>query len=253
MTPFYVMMGILLIFMILAFAITVIDARRSRKSHRQLKKEKQQSDYDKLLISARLQLSERMINFVRKEIHRNISVDLSAAKIKLQYELKKLGLNNSSDFIDIVDLLTKSIEGLRNIEKDFDTDLIREEGLLQIIDQEKERIEKFYDATIEFNTAGEPIYMEVEKELVIFSVIHDAFRYALHKGDGAMIGLKLNYIKDAIVVEITNFFRGFEPSWFLSNGTGNGTPDIRQRAELLNGWCFFDESRSNTIVMKIPY
>src|SRR5690349_7685046 len=133
LSTFHTLLIILAVFMVVIGALVAHDFFFRRKKVLALENAKKQLEYDKSVLSARLQLREETIRIARKEIHRRIASNLSGVKLTLEAWAKDMDPAESFNVKNAVELLRKSIESCRNIERDFQADVIREEGLLEII------------------------------------------------------------------------------------------------------------------------
>src|SRR5687767_11704685 len=123
-------------------------------------------DHEKNLLQSQIEVQEQTIQHISREIHDNISLSLTLAKL----QLNTLNLNDkqiaSLLIISSVDLITKSINDLSDISKSMNAEIIRQQGLIDALKNETERIQKTGLFKICTTIRGNPVFMDAQKELV---------------------------------------------------------------------------------------
>src|SRR6187455_1329952 len=96
-------------------------------------------DHEKNLLKSRVEVQEQTLQNISREIHDNISLSLTLAKLQLNtldiHDKNKTGQAVSSS----VDLLSKSINDLSDLSKSMNADTIAQEGLIDALKNEMAR------------------------------------------------------------------------------------------------------------------
>jgi two-component system, NarL family, sensor kinase len=191
-------------------------------------------NYDKSLLSAQLEIQEQTFQHISREIHDNINLSLTLAKLNLN----TLDWNNNEKSIPKIDssieLLTQSIAQLSDMSKSLDADIINRHGLLKAIEDELQRIRKTEYINISYTITGNPVYLNSKTELVIFRIIQEAFNNILKHADAKEVSLQLHYNEIKLGIRIMDDGVGFDPMLTLSKQQA-GLKNMKARTELLGG------------------
>jgi signal transduction histidine kinase len=129
-------------------------------------------------------------------------------------------------------------------------------GLIKAVGNEVERINHLTRLDIELAIGGEPVFMECEKELVIFRIIQEAFNNIIKHAQASRVWLTLEYGEEMIEVLIKDNGIGFDKEQVVAQKKKNaGLNNIRTRAKLFKGKLKI-ESHPNLgtcLIITIPY
>ena len=212
------------------------------------------SDFEKTLLSTQLEIQEQTFRNVSREIHDNIGLSLTLAKLNLNtvhwsnINLTKEKITGSLGFI------SKAIEDISYISKTLNTDFIEEHGLLNALEFEIKKIKKLQMFQIKFSVIGSPIYMKTQKELVIFRVVQEVLNNSIKHAQASFLSIILNYLADKLIIELADNGRGFMCNDPKSAG-GTGLLNIVKRASLIDGSCEVksEPGKGTKVTMQIPY
>lgn len=243
-----------IILLMVAFIITMLYLYTKRQSHFNSEITQVKIDHARTLMSTQLEIQEQTFQNVSREIHDNISLSLTLCKLNLN----TLNLNNKDECIkkvtSSIDLLGKAIADLSDISKSLNSDLIQQQGLLKVVEKEMHKIRQIGILNIEWNFLGSPIYMDSQKELIIFRIIQEALNNIIKHSNATYAKLELNYLTSKLVIKISDNGKGFN---IHNVGTSEhaGLKNMRARAMMLNG--FMDvksfPGAATTLLFTIPF
>ena len=214
------------------------------------------SNFEKTLLSTQLEIQEQTFHNISREIHDNIGLSLTLAKLNLNtIYWNNLGQAKEKVFSS-TDLISKAIEDLSFISKTLHTDYIKENGLLNALDMEICKIRKLGIFVIQFDVTGLPVYMTTQKELVIFRIIQEVLNNSIKHAQATQLRLILNYQQDRVLIEISDNGTGFEYSVTDQQvKKGTGLMNIINRASFIEGFCKVNSKIGvgTVIQMQIPY
>ena len=167
-------------------------------------------DHEKNLMAAQLEMQEETFQHISREIHDNISLSLTLAKLHLNTlnleEREKAGFQVNSS----IGLISKSINNLSGISKSLNSDIISSQGLIKALENEIQRIREIGLFAIDFSVTGEPVYMDTKKELIIFRIVQEAFNNIIKHAKATNTSLALHYTERALSITVTDNGVGFE-------------------------------------------
>jgi signal transduction histidine kinase len=214
------------------------------------------SNFEKTLLSTQIEIQEQTFQNISREIHDNIGLSLTLAKLNLNTIAWNNTTSSKEKVTGSVEFISKAIEDLSYISKNLNTDFIEENGLLNALELEIKKIKKLGLFQIQFEVVGSPIYMNTQKELVIFRIIQEVLNNSIKHSQATSISVFLNYIPDMVLVELADNGNGFvdEPD---DNKTkkGTGLLNIVKRASLIDGHCEVksEHGKGTAVKMQIPY
>ncbi len=211
-------------------------------------------NYEKNLLKTRLEIQEQTFQHISREIHDNISLSLTLAKLNLNtinwHENNESVLKVDSS----IELLTKSILELSDISKSLNADIIIYQGLLQALEEEIQRITKASSLAIEFEITGTPVYFDAQKELIIFRIIQEAFNNIIKHAKATIAKISLHYIETNLIVTIGDNGLGFDTQ--LSEHKGHaGLKNMENRVHILKGEISINSNhgKGTTLSFTIPF
>ena len=211
-------------------------------------------DNEKNLLKSRIEVQEQTLQNISREIHDNIGLALTLAKL----QLNTLNIDDKNKAVQVVgssvDLLSKSINDLSDLSKSMNPDIISQQGLIDTLKNETSRISKLGLFEINTEVTGNPVFLDAQKELIIFRIIQEAFNNIIKHASAQKIGLDLCYHAKHIEITITDDGKGFDPMHRLTKN-GAGLNNMKTRAKVFNGDMKI-ESNSSTgtkISISIPF
>ena len=183
-------------------------------------------------ILSKLEIQEDTFNYISREIHDNINLGLTLAKLHLN-TIVTADINTGKKISDITALLTDAIEDLRNLSHAFNGDVIQSQGLLTALQFEVGRLEKLGIYKIIYEVTGETSFLDAKKELIIFRIIQESITNILKHANATTISISINYGSDSLTVIIKDNGKGIN---FETTGQkGNGLPNMHLRAKSIGG------------------
>ena len=225
-----------LMLLLMAFIIVMLYLYKKKQVHFLQNLEQARLDHEKQLLSAQLEIQEQTFKHISREIHDNISLSLTLAKL----HLNTLDRDNPKDWafkIDSsVELVSQSIHDLSDISKSLNADVIIQQGLIGAIENEIERIRHAGNLDINFELTGTPAYMDAQNELIIFRIIQEAFNNIIKHAFARNVILSLHYDPKHLHITICDNGAGFNTNdraeW---NSNAAGLKNIEARINMIKG------------------
>jgi signal transduction histidine kinase len=240
------------------FILTILYFYRKKQIAYLKELESIKSKYEKTLLNTQLEIQEQSFQNISREIHDHICLNLTLAKLNL-VTLNPNNRQQAADHISSsIDILGKSIHELSDISHSMNPEVIESYGLIKALEMELEKMKKPELFRISFNVTGSPIFMDSQKELVIFRIVQEAFNNILKHAKANHVLLQLYYNEDHMEATVQDDGAGFIPGQLSDNGTAkhhSGLMNMKKRAQLINGSCAIDSQpgKGTTIQLSIPY
>jgi len=137
------------------------------------------SEYEKSLLSSQLEIKEQTLSDFSYEIHDNIILLLSVAKLNLNTinwsKLPETQLKISDAFEQV----QKAIDDLTLLSQTLNSNYITNLGLSQAIELEIKKIERLKLFKISFEIYETEVSMDPKKEIIVFRIVQEAIRNSL--------------------------------------------------------------------------
>ena len=134
-------------------------------------------------------------------------------------------------------LLSKSIQDLRDIARSLNPDFLTEIGLTGAIEQQLQLLEK----TGQYKTAiivnGDVYKNDQQRELVMFRIVQELLNNIVKHAEATAVSIKMNYLPDELIITVDDNGKGFDVSSMQSTQSnhGLGLRNMMNRMSLING------------------
>jgi two-component system, NarL family, sensor kinase len=246
-----------IIFLLAAIIASLLYFYKKRQIAHQQNLHSLKLDFEKNLLKTQVEIQEQTFQHISREIHDNINLSLTLAKLNLvtldwnDVERTRESINSSAI------ILGSTIADLNNLSKSINTEMIKELGLIKTIRNEIDRLKNMTQLQVNYEVTGETIFMDSEKELVIFRIIQEAFNNIIKHSKASNIWLDLNYNTDFLEVVIRDNGIGFKKDE-ISQKKENphaGLNNMQTRARLFGGSFLLESQpqKGTQIFISIPY
>lgn len=195
-------------------------------------------DHEKNLLKTKLEIQEHTFQHISREIHDNIGLSLTLAKLNLNVlEIEKI--EKAKELISSsIDLISKSINDLSDISKSLNSDGIAQQGLLKALELEMERIKKSNKFRTHFKVLGNPVFFDSQKELVLYRIAQEALNNVIKHSSAQDIFMTVSFTSTTIRMSVKDNGKGF----FYANNREDfqrerkaGLTNMQLRAALIDG------------------
>lgn len=237
-----------------AFIISISFIHRRRQIKHIEKLNDLKGTYEKSLLTSQLEIQEQTFMHISREIHDNIGLSLTLAKLYLHTIPENEVLKNSEKLQRAIDLIGKSITELTNISQSLNAELIIQHGILRALEDELERIRKAGIFDLYYEVIGTPVYLDSNKELIIFRILQESLNNILKHAMPDKVYLKIIYLKDNLAISIIDNGRGFDVV-SAENKKQSGLKNMNKRTQSLNGTMSVNSKigGGTTLNFTIPY
>jgi len=212
-------------------------------------------EYEKNLLTAQLEIQENTLLNISQEIHDNIGLSLTLAKLNLN-SVEIDDKNRSMSLVSCSgDLITKAINDLSDLSKSFNAEVIMNQGFLYSIEHEICRIKKHLTHKIECDIIGEPYHIDSKIEILLFRIFQESLNNIIKHASATAISIIIDYKIDEFIFAVSDNGRGFDIEDVLINKKSRaGLKNIKKRAALIQATAQIasKENLGTTITITIP-
>jgi signal transduction histidine kinase len=254
----FILASAILISLMAGFIVTILFLYKKKQFAYFKTIEELKLDYEKNLLHTQLEIQEQTLQHISREIHDNINLSLTLAKLNLNtfdwnYPVKAKNKIDSS-----LQQISKAIVDLSDLSKGMNSELITNQGLIEVLKKETNRLRELNLFELDYVVTGNPVFMDSQKELVIFRIIQEAFNNIIKHAKASSVDLNLEYNADHIKVLIKDNGKGFCKQVIEQNKhkeSNAGLNNMQKRAVLFNGRTIIDSAidSGTRIYVTIPY
>lgn len=248
----FIVICTLLIVLLISF-VTFIVYRYQQKQNAYFKNlEELKIVHANEMLQSQLEIQEQTFENISREIHDNIGQKLTLAKL----HLNTLNISDKSkaaiQLNDSVSIISEAINDLSDISRSMSSEIILNNGFIKGLEFEVSQLNKSCLYQVNLVVTGDPVFLNSQKELVLFRIIQEALNNIVKHAAAQVIQVHLHYDKSLLTLQIGDDGKG------IANEQGNkpstGIANMNRRASMLDG-SFAMESvlgKGTTIIIKIP-
>ena len=218
--------------------------------------------FDNVLLQTRLEIQEQTFLTISQELHDNLGQLLALAKL----QLKTLNLDKpepaKEKLADATQLITQTIQGLRDLSRTLNTDTIAALGLLKALETELALIEKTGVVKTVFRVDGDMPVMDNRKSLILFRIVQEGLHNVLKHSQATIAEVHVQVTPSHLLLRITDNGKGLGENGVAAQHSddlqrfthGSGLRNMAGRAKII-GAEFQLHSAPNqgtTIALEMP-
>jgi signal transduction histidine kinase len=205
-----------------------------------------QTMHENLILQSQIEMQEQTFQNISREIHDNIGQKLTLAKLQLNRQ------ETFSELSGSIELISEAIKDLSDISRSMSSELVVQNGLIKALEFEVNQLMKTGIYSITLRITGEPVFLDSNKELIIFRIVQEAINNIIKHAQASKIDLRLYYNSYFLLLEIADNGKGIEKH---IEGGGIGMENMRKRVLMLKGEFEIESPQTfGTIIKtKIPY
>lgn len=220
------------------------------------KAEEMQSSFQNELLKTRLEIQEETFRNISQEIHDNIGQALSFIKLNLNTVDGRLPDDVRDKLIESKNLLSKSIQDLRDIARSLSPDFMNEIGLTGAIQQQLQLLEKTGEYKTSLSIDGDVYKNEQQRELVVYRIVQELLNNIMKHADASEVNINMQYHTDKLIISVTDNGKGFDTELLKAeeNNTGLGLRNMLNRMTLISGFITISSKpgTGTTAIIELP-
>jgi signal transduction histidine kinase len=253
----YLVASSLIALALVTFVIYVIIVSKKRQETLSRDLQILELNSEKNILNAQLEIQEETFKKISQEIHDNISLSMTLAKLNLNTIESGLAKSAKQKIEASIDLISKSLSDLNDISKSLDAEFIENQGLLKAVQYECEIVQRSGKHFVDLEISGNPVFLESGKELLIFRMVQEAFNNIIKHAGANKIDINMSYCPDYLNIQISDNGKGFEHTQLIEQVNqlrSAGLRNFMNRASILNASVNFQHNQptGTTLTIQIP-
>ena len=242
----------LILLLLVSFIVTIIYKYQQKQNAYYKNMEELRIKHEFDMLKSQLEIQEQTFQNISGEIHDNIGQKLTLAKLHLNTLSINEDSENAQKIEESISLIGKSIIDLSDISRSMSSENVLSNGLIKAIEYERDQLLKSGVYKISMRVTGDQVFLESDKELVLFRIVQEAVNNIIKHAAATEITIHLHFTNSDLVMEIHDNGKGF--LYEQNNSHGLGLNNLKRRAVLLQGTCHINSSpgKGATIIIQIP-
>jgi two-component system, NarL family, sensor kinase len=212
--------------------------------------------FQEIISQTQLEIQEETFQNISREIHDNIGLSLTLAKL----HLNTLTLNCPRKINPLIEysieLISQAIVDLSDISKSLNSDIILNYGLLNLIEIKLDKLAKSEKFRVEFEVGGQVIFIHSQKELILYRIFQEALNNIIKHSKADSIAVYLVFYPESVQLTVKDNGIGINDDqleYAKSSKIMTGLGNIKKRTKMLNGECNIVSNKTGTsITVTVP-
>ena len=221
--------GTFLLLFLVVIIIVATTRYQNRKRRHLADVERMKNEAAQQILKTRLEVQDKTLTDVSREIHDNIGQILAVVKLNL-HAMKPTDHKMIEHVSGSIDLMNSAITDLRNISKMLSTDYISTQSLPTLLQREVDVINKLQMFEMELITQGEDRPIDPEKQLIIYRIAQECIQNAIKHSEAKKIKISFEFLPHAFALEVADDGKGFI---YDNKKQGNGLTNLNARVAII--------------------
>lgn len=252
----YLLITIVFNFLFILFIVAIISYvwqyKRKKREHT-FAIQNQQDLHHKELLAMELEMQQKTMQEIGREIHDNIGQKLTLASLYIQnliYENKKK--EDTGSIENINSIINDSLSDLRQLSKTLTDDSIATKSLISLLQFECEKINKLKKCWFTYDSEIQSHEATYHTKSMLLRIAQEFIQNSLKHAQCKSIKLNLRQEPDFIIMELSDDGLGFDVAEV--NNLGSGLKNMKKRTETIGGQFHLESSSNGTnLTINLPF
>lgn len=226
---FTLISGTVLLLFFVVVVIVAVTRYQNRKQRHLTDVQRLQHEAEQLVLKTRLEVHEKTLTDVSREIHDNIGQILSVVKLNL-HAIQNRPETTTEQMPLTIELVNNAIKDLRNLSKVLNAEYANKQPLTTLLKREVEVINHAKMFTINMEVAGDEQPLPTDRNLVVFRIAQECLQNVIKHAQASIVDIKVSYSDQTCVVDVEDNGIGFDVSQAKQ---GNGYTNLMARTGLI--------------------
>lgn len=251
----YLLITIVFNFLFILFIVAIISyvwQYKKRKAEHNFAIQNQQDIHHKELLAMQLEMQQKTMQEIGREIHDNIGQKLTLASLYIQnliYENKKQENNESIENISTI--INDSLTDLRQLSKTLTDDTIATKSLVSLLQSECQKVNKLKKCWFTYDSEIHSTEVNYHIKSMLVRITQEFIQNSLKHAQCKSIKLNLKQVSNYTIMELSDDGIGFDVSKI--NSLGIGLRNMKKRTETIGGKFQLESDSFGThLTIKLP-
>jgi signal transduction histidine kinase len=246
---FFTVVVVFVLILIIGFLMAGVMLYAKRQLQHKYEIMKRDQVFEEELQATLNELSEHLMRNISTEIHDNIGMSLSVAKLQLN-------VMNEENFTDkgtlARELISRSLRDLRNLSKALNGDYLLREGFMESLHREVELLNKADTIRCSINGHYEDGALDSKFEIILYRCVQEGLNNAIKHSGASRLEIQITKFANQMQISLIDDGVGFPDDWESKKGIGMDS--MYKRVSLIGGKLKLDSrsGKGSTISITFP-
>lgn len=242
---------ILVLAIILAFVIIFFYVYHKKKNKFLVEKIEQENRFEREISNAKIEIQEQTLKNVAWELHDNIGQLLSVANMQLNIMSNTAEGENKEQIDEAKNLVATTVKEVRSLSKTLNTELIKRDGLLKMVEIEMERIDRLNFASTQMTVEGVETNINKSDEIIIFRIIQEFLSNSIKHASAKNISVSFNFsVNNILYIKLVDDGTGFD---IEAKTESSGLVNMKSRAVFLKASYILNSEKDKGTQLDLTY
>jgi signal transduction histidine kinase len=249
-----ILIGCTIIILLLAGLIVLslfINQKRKFRFRQQTLEMK--NNFDQELLRSQLEIQTQAFESISRELHDNVGTLISIAMVHIGSVNEHLSQKEKEKIFEADGLLNEAMKILRDISRSIHPENISLLGWQQSFILELDRIRKTNVFSIAYASEGEPINIELSKQVIIFRILQESLNNIVKHSDGNHIAVQIRFEASQVTIRMEDDGKGIGEISKLREKQGSGVRNMQARAAMLPAVFGIENGEKQGTVITLTY
>lgn len=222
---------------------------QKRKNKFILDKKRIKEDLEKTYLTSQMEIQEKTLQYIGRELHDNLGQILSSIKIKLA-----MAMDDDVDqdmLAELHELVKISINEVRGLSRTLNKDHIQNFGIIEAIDIELKRYQKWRIIQTHFDYRSNGELVHEKNHLILYRILQEFFSNTIRHAQAKNLWIEIQNNEKFIYIIARDDGVGLDHG--KTGEHGSGLLNMRKRAQMIGADFIFQSSPGEGTYMKINY
>ena len=193
--------------------------------------------FNKTILQSKLEIQDRTLDHIAKELHANFSHLISLININLSVILSESSGDVRNNISETKLLAKELMHEIKALSVSLNSDFIMKAGFIKALQNELQRLTKTRRYKVIYTQKGVPVHMPSGQEIVLFRLCQEILNNIVKHAQAININVALTYESQALKLMIEDDGIGFDKIRIFENAIqqeSTGLSNMAERAKLIN-------------------
>lgn len=222
---------------------------QKRKNWYIREKDRLREDLEKTYLTSQMEIQEKTLQYVGRELHDNLGQILSSVKIKLAMAMD--GGIDQDVLPELHELVSISINEVRALSRTLNKDHIQNFGIIEAIDIELKRYQKWRIIQTHFDYQCNTDLEHDKDHLILYRILQEFFSNTIRHAKAENLWIEIKDDNDFLYIIARDDGVGMEQAKVEEHGSG--LLNMYKRAQMIGAEFIFQSAPENGTRMEINY
>jgi two-component system, NarL family, sensor kinase len=211
------------------------------------------NNFDQELLRSQIEIQSEAFENISRELHDNVGTLISIAIVHIKSLSAAVQAKEQQTLTEADSLLNEAMSSLRDISKSIHPENISRLGWQRSFIDELEKIRKTNLFAVHYTEDGQPIEIELDKQVIIFRILQESLNNVVKHSNGNTIHARIRFFNKEVVITIEDDGQGLGEIQAGVSAKGSGIKNMIARAGMLPALLVIENGAKRGTIITLTY